>query len=129
MTSDTLFINENKINRHFDLVNSGDDDDDDEQPILVLSPTTKSIDDEKVTLNNQIKTFDDKKLNKLYNNWLELDAELCSFETKHKIYVTKLDEVESLKTEYRNEFDKYKKKVSYLQKDLEELQKTYVKKG
>jgi Skp family chaperone for outer membrane proteins len=57
-----------------------------------------------------------------------LDAELRIFEPKHKEYVGKLDEVESLKTKYRTEFDKYKKKLTQLQKDIDRLTKSYSKK-
>jgi hypothetical protein len=118
MTSDTVFNHEDEENRrlttrHFDVVHSEEDDDDDHSP----SPT------------NSIETFDDQSLNKLYNDWLELDAELRIFEPKHKEYVGKLDEVESLKTKYRLEFDKYKKKLDQLQKDIHQLKKSYSKKG
>jgi len=125
MTSDGIFNNESKSNNHFDIVNSVDDD---EEQLTSLS-STSSNEDQQIILINKVETFDDKKLNKLYNNWLELDAELRSFETKHKVYVRKLDEVESLKTQYRNEFDKYKKKIFNLQKDLNQLQRIYTKKG
>jgi hypothetical protein len=94
--------------RIFDLVNSGDDD---EQPV------------------KKVEIFDDKKLNKLYDDWLQFDEELRSFEMKHKIYVTKLDEVESLKTEYRNEFNKYKKKIIQLQENVDQLKQSSTKKG
>jgi hypothetical protein len=125
MTSDTIFNNETKENRHFDLINSTDDEE--QQPTSLSS--SSSIDEQQILLINNVEIFDDKKLNKLYDNWIELDAKLRSFEIKHKVYVTKLDEVETLKTQYTYEFNKYKKNIDYLQKDIAQLQKTYIKKG
>jgi hypothetical protein len=125
MTSNIVFNNEDKQNcrsttRHFDVVHSEEDDEDHQRTSDEdLSPPTK----------NPIETFDDESLNKLYDDWLALDAELRLFETKHKEYVGKLDEVESLKTKYRLEFDKYKKKLDQLQKDINRLKKSYNKKG
>jgi hypothetical protein len=115
MTSKTVSNHEEDENhrpttRHFDVVHSEEDEED---PL----PT------------EQIETFEDKSLNKLYDDWLELDAELRLFEPKHKEYVGKLDEVESLKTKYRLEFDKYKKKLDQLQTDVKKLKKSYSKKG
>ena len=63
----------------------------------------------------------------MYDDWIELDNELRSFEPKHKAYVSKLDEVESLKGKHRIEFDKYKKKLDQLQTDIKILQKKYSK--
>jgi hypothetical protein len=123
MTSDRIFNN----NHQFDIINSVNDDD--EEQLISLSSNSSIDDQQQIILINKNEIFNDKKLNTLYDNWLELDAELRLFETKHKIYVRKLDEVESLKTQYRNQFDKYKKKIFYLQKDLAQLQKIYNKKG
>jgi chromosome segregation ATPase len=123
MTSDIVFNNEDEINRHttttrhFDVVQSEDDED---QPITSDDDNSPSA---------TIETFDDKELNKLYDDWLALDAELREFEPKHKDYVGKLDTVESLKTKYRLEYDKYKKKLTQLQKDINQLKKSYSKKG
>jgi len=122
MTSDRIFNN----NHHFDIVNSVNDD---EEQLISLSSNSSIDDQQEIILINKVEIFNDKKLNTLYDNCLELDAELRLFETKHKIYVRKLDEVESLKTQYRNQFDKYKKKIFYLQKDVVQLQKIYNKKG
>ena len=106
-------------------VASSEEDEEDEQPIS-LSPSSSV--NEPVTT-HPVETFDDKGLNKLYDDWLALDAELRIFEPKHKDYVSKLDEVESMKTKFRQEFDKYKKKVEQLQKDLGRQKKSYAKKG
>lgn len=124
MTSDTVFNNEKDKTQpttgHFDITHSEEDDAEvqltneiDSSPI-----STKSID-----------TIDDQSLNKLNDDWLALDAELRLFEPKHKEYVSKLDEVESLKTKYRLEFDKYKKKLDQLKKDLKKIQKSSQKKS
>jgi hypothetical protein len=121
MTSDTEF-NEHK--RHFDIMNSDDDGD----HKMSLS-SSSSMEEQRTPLINKVEAFNDKKLNKLYDNWIELDAELRAFEPKHKEYVRKLDEVESMKTKYRKEFDNYKKRVFQLQKDVARLQKTYINKG
>jgi uncharacterized coiled-coil DUF342 family protein len=125
MTSNAMFNIENEENRHFDLVNTGED----EENNLVSLSSSSSIDDPQRILRNKIETFHDEKLNKLYDNWLELDAEIRAFEPKHKEYVSKLDEVESLKTKYRNEFNKYNKKIHQLQQDVTRLRKSYIKKG
>ena len=124
MTSDTIFINENKVHHQFDLINSGDDDD--EHPISMSS--SSSIDNQESPPIKKVETFEDEKLNKLYENWLTLDEEIRAYETKHKIYVRKLDEVESLKTEYRSEYNKYQKKIAQLQKTVNQLKKTHTKK-
>lgn len=98
---------------HFHIGNSGDE----------------AEDSEPANSNHKIKIFDDEKLNKLHDHWLQLDEEIRGFETKHKVYVKQLDEVEALKTQYRMEFDRYKKKVTQLQTTVEQLKKTYSKKG
>jgi hypothetical protein len=118
----TSFNNEDEINRrpttrHFDVVHSEDDED---QPITSDDDNNSS---------STIETFEDKTLNKLFDDWFALDAELRVFEPKHKEYVVKLDEVESLKTKYRLEYDKYKKKLTQLQKDIKQLKKSYSKKS
>ena len=118
MTSDTVFNHDegrSTTTRHFDVVQS--EEDDEENPI--------TTDDENVP----VETFEDQSLNKLYDDWLALDAELRLFEPKHKEYVIQLDNVESLKTKYRSEFDKYQKKLTQLQKDIKQLKKSYSKKG
>ena len=112
MTSDTILTHEDdhrRPTRHFDVVQS-EEDDEDNSPSL-------------------IETFEDKSLNKLYDDWLALDADLRTFEPKHKEYVAELDKVESLKTKYRAEFDKYQKKLTQLEKDLQQMKKSYTKKG
>lgn len=120
MTSDTVLTHEDEScqnKRHFDVVQS--EEDDEENRITSDEETSPPI----------IETFEDKSLNKLYDDWLALDADLRTFEPKHKEYVGKLDEVESLKTKYRAEFDKYQKKLTQLQKDVQKLKKFYTKKG
>ncbi len=118
MTSDTVFSNEDRpTTRHFDVVHSEEDDEDQQ----IISDDDNS--------SPTIETFEDQALNKLYDDWLALDAELRVFEPKHKEYVVKLDDVESLKTKYRSEFDKYTKKITQLQKDINQLKKSYSKKG
>ncbi len=117
----TSFNNEDEINhrpttRHFDVVHSEDDED-------------QQIPSDDDNSSSTIETFEDKALNKLYDDWFALDAELRVFEPKHKEYVVKLDDVESLKTKYRLEYDKYKKKLTQLQKDIKQLKKSYSKKS
>ncbi|CAF1129042.1 unnamed protein product [Rotaria sp. Silwood1] len=124
MTNDTIFNNETEENRRINIGFSGDDDED--RPISLTSKC--SIDDQPMTVINKIEALDNKKFNLLYDNWLEFDAELRSFELKHKEYVRKLDEVELLKTKYKNEYDKHKKRIIALQKDVAQLQKSYEKK-
>jgi hypothetical protein len=99
--------NEKRINHQFDLVNNHDD----------IIPMKK------------IETFENKALNQFYDDWLQFDQELRIFEMKHKIYVTKLDDVESLKKQYRNQFNKYQKKIVQLKENIEQLKKSSVKKG
>ncbi|CAF2931046.1 unnamed protein product [Rotaria sp. Silwood2] len=121
MTDDIIFNHETEQNRRISVEFVEDDDEDHS-----ISLTSKcSIDDQPM---DKVGGLDDKKLNSLYDNWLELDAELRTFELKHKEYVRKLDEVELLKTKYKNEFDKYKKRIFTLQKDVAQLQKSYAKK-
>ena len=126
MTGATRVSSENDepSNAPFQLATS--EDDDDEHPVS-LSPSSSV--DETPSTTHPVETFDDKELNKLYDDWLALDAELRAFEPKHKDYVSKVDEVESLKTKYRHEFDKYKKKLDQLEKDLVRVRKSYAKKG
>lgn len=115
MTSDTVLTHEDDLSehcrttRHFDVVQSEEDDEENSPPLM--------------------ETFEDKSLNKLYDDWLALDADLRVFEPKHKEYVRRLDDVESLKTKYRAEFDKYQKKLTQVQRDLQQLKKSYTKKG
>jgi hypothetical protein len=113
------------VTSRFNMTNG--DDDEDEQPIT-LSPSS-SVDDRPVKARQSMNSFDDERLNKLYDDWLALDAELRVFEPKHKEYVRKLDDVESLKAKYKTEFDKYKKKVEHLQHDLVHLRKSHIKNG
>ncbi|CAF0716651.1 unnamed protein product [Adineta steineri] len=127
MTSDPMFVSGNEEKRHFDLGNSGDEEEEEEDQPLSSSPGN-SNDDEQMIIKNKVETFEDKKLTKLYDNWLEFDAEIRAFEPKHKEYVQKLDEVESLKTIYRNQFNKYNKKIHQLQNDVARLRKSYAKK-
>lgn len=127
MTSDTVFTHENDKNlrpttRHFEVVQS--EEDDEENQIKIDEETISAT-----ITPDPIETFEDEELNKLYNDWLALDGELRNFEPDHKEYVRKLDEVEKLKAKYRSEFDKYKKKLVQLQKDVKQLKKKYNKKG
>jgi hypothetical protein len=124
MTSNTTTDNDTSVDRHFDLINSEEDDEEQSS----VSPSY-STDDCPSTPINAVETFDDEKMNKLYDDWFAFDADLRTFEPKHKEYVRKLDEVESLKSKYKNEFDKYKKKINQLQKDVARLRKSYEKKG
>jgi hypothetical protein len=123
MTSDTTTDNDTSVDRHFDLVNS--EEDEEEQS---FSPSY-STDECPSTPTNVVETFEDEKMNKLYDDWFAFDADLRTFEPKHKEYVRKLDDVESLKSKYKSEFDKYKKKINQLQKDVARLRKSYEKKG
>ncbi|CAF1112517.1 unnamed protein product [Rotaria sordida] len=129
MTSDTAFSSVDETNvhpttRHFDVAPLEDDED---HPMMLSS--SNSIDDQQSSsTKTNVETLDDKSFSKLYDDWLELDAELRLFEPKHKEYVGKLDEVESLKAKYRMEYDKYKKKLDQIQNDIKELKKTYSKK-
>jgi hypothetical protein len=130
MASETVLDNENEQNRHvttrhFDV---GQSEEDDEDHQISLSSSI-STDDHHSPITNKVESFDDESLNKLYDDWLALDAELRIFEPKHKEYVSKLDDVESLKSKQRTEYDKYKKKLDQLQKDIGYLKKSYSKKG
>lgn len=68
-----------------------------------------------------------KKFNQFYDHWLQFNDEIRIFESKHKIYVKQLDEVEALKSQYRIEFNRYKKRIIQLQTKVKELKKTYTK--
>jgi hypothetical protein len=132
MTTDTVINSDDEktrrpTTRHFDVVHSEEEDDEEHQ--IRLSPSSSTDDQLPSPPPTKVESFDDKSLNKLYDDWIALDAELRLFEPKHKEYVGKLDEVESLKTKYRGEYDKYKKKLDLLQKDIKQLQKSYSKKG
>lgn len=48
------------------------------------------------------------------SDWNELEPNLLTFEKNHKEYVKKLEEVESLKKSYSQQFEKLKKKLSQL---------------
>ncbi|CAF1004069.1 unnamed protein product [Adineta ricciae] len=131
MTSDTVFSNDDEKNRrtttrHFDVVQS--EEDDEENQMLVPSSTSEDDPSPPPLPASSADSLGDESWNKLYDDWLALDAELRVFEPRHKEYVVKLDEVESLKTKYRADFDKYKKKYDQLQKDIARLRKTYMKK-
>jgi hypothetical protein len=125
MTSAAMFNGNDDEIRRFDITTS--DDDGDHKPSL--SSSSSMEEQHTPPLIDKDEIFNDKNLNKLLDNWIELDTELRAFVPKHKEYVRKLDEVESLKTKYKKEFDNYKKKIFQLQKDVAHLQKTYVKKG
>ena len=120
-----MFNIENDGKRCFDLVNSGEEDEG--HPVSLSS--SSSLDEQQLTFKTTIETLEDNKLNKLYDQSVAFDAELRAFEPKHKEYVLKLDEVESLKTKYSHEFNKYNKKIRQLQQDLARLQKSSSKKG
>jgi len=131
MTSDTVFNNDEEQNRrmktrHFDIVQSEDDD---EEPQL----STEVEDDEHQlphpsTTANDLDEIEDEMLQKLQNDCTDLDKELTDFKEKHEEYVKNLDIVESLKTKNRELFDKYKKKIELLKKDVKKFEKTYYKK-
>lgn len=132
MTPDTIFQNQNEEKQTFVVGNS--EEDDEERRSVSLSPSISVEDQSQPSIIpsqtvNHLETLDDKELNKLFDDSLELDAQLRSLEPKHKEYVRKLDEVESLKTKYKAEFEKYKKKLDRLQKNLAKIKKTYEKKG
>ena len=112
---------------HFEISNSGDEEEQQQQSVFI--PLKSSIDNRRKPPLNKTKTFDDEKLNKLYDHWLTLDEEIRTFEMKHKIYVKQLDEVESLKTQYRIEFHRYKNRVKYLQTTVNQLKEIYTRKG
>lgn len=117
---------DNQLENHVYPVNT-DDDDDDELRLSLSVPD--STDQQSIPSTNKThrEKFDDDELNKLYDDWFSLDADLRAFEPKHKDYVRKLDEVESLKSKYKSEFLKYQKKIEQLQKDLNRLKKSGVK--
>ena len=122
MTTDIPMGDSNELEQRPTFPNF-EEDDEDEQPIS-LSPTSSIPADPSVSspIDDQ---FDDSEVKKLYDDWIDLDTELRSFEPKHKEYVRKLDEVESLKTKYKNEFIKYKKKIEQIEKDFQHLKKSY----
>ncbi|CAF0770671.1 unnamed protein product [Brachionus calyciflorus] len=63
-------------------------------------------------------------MQKLDEEWSSLENELNQFQIKHKDYVKKLEEVESMKKNYSQQFNKLKKKLSYFQETLEKTSKT-----
>ncbi|CAF2164329.1 unnamed protein product [Rotaria magnacalcarata] len=144
MTSDITFNTEDENSRqpttqHFDVVSSEEDDENGPTMSIPSSLTngngpTMSVPSSSTNENSSlppiatVETLDDKSFSNLYDDWLELDAELRSFEPKHKEYVGKLDEVESLKKKYHVEYEKYKKKIDQIQQSIVELKKTYTKK-
>jgi hypothetical protein len=60
-------------------------------------------------------TFD-VRVQDLTQQWETLSTELNSFEQKHRIYLSKLEEVEKLKKDHRIEFNHIQKKVDNLNK-------------
>lgn len=131
MTSDTIFVTEDDKNgqlltENFEVLNSEDDED---RPTMFVPSSSTNDDNAPPPTINKTVALNDKAFSKLYDDWLELDAELRSFEPKHKEYVVKLDEVESLKTKYRMEYEKYKKKLDQIQQDITELKAIHSKKG
>ncbi|CAF0880013.1 unnamed protein product [Rotaria sordida] len=69
-------------------------------------------------------TFDNEAQN-LIGRWENLSTEMDSFEHKHRIYLTKLHEVENLKKEHRVEFNEIQKKINNLKK-LIDIHKTLI---
>lgn len=67
-------------------------------------------------------TSSDTKVQDLIKKWDTLSNELNYFEQKHQIYLSKLDEVEKLKKEHRNEFNIIQKKVNQLNRLIESSQ-------
>lgn len=61
-------------------------------------------------------------MNYIETDWKDLEKELVDFESKHKDYVKKLEEVESLKKTYKLLFDKHGKKLSHLNKSIEKYE-------
>ncbi|CAM4784135.1 unnamed protein product [Rotaria magnacalcarata] len=110
MANDTILYQEIKQNFSINSGTSWDDDDDEKEHPTSLTSMLCSANDQPVTSVNNMKIFDDVKLNKSYDEWLELNVELRIFECKYKECIRKLDEVELLKTNYRIKYDKYKKK-------------------
>ena len=100
MISDTVLIHEDQLiedhhhqraaTRHFSVVRSEEEEENDENRITSdEEPSPPGVE-----------KFEDKSLNKLYDDWLALGAEFRTFESKHKENVSKSDDVESLKATY-----------------------------
>ena len=68
-----------------------------------------------------VSTFDANVQN-LIQKWKTLSDELNSFEEKHRIYLSKLEEIEKLKKDHRAEFDKVQRKVTNLNKIIDSHQ-------
>lgn len=98
-----------------------DDDDDDGININTIenSNTTDVVDS----------TYSDPAFDKLFNNWLEFDSELRTFEQKHKEYVHQMDQIEKLKGEYAITLSKYQKKFGQLKKEITDLKKSPIYAG
>ncbi|RNA17989.1 transmembrane protein -like [Brachionus plicatilis] len=54
-------------------------------------------------------------------DWKAFENDLDQFQAKHKEYVRKLEEVESMKKKYSQEFNKLKKKLTDIQKNAKKL--------
>jgi hypothetical protein len=128
MSSDSLLNDpadriEDSARQYFEMI----DVDDDNRDMSV--PSSNFIGEHPSLCIVQSGSIDEQTLNRLHDDCFALDIELRSFESKHKEYVTKLDDVESLKTKYRLELDKYKKKIDQLQDELRCLKTSYGEQG
>ena len=107
---------DNEVQQHFEITSA------DEEERDQLDSSSSGNENEEYLVSRSM--MNEQSLEKLYHQWISVDADLRSFESKHKDYIQKLDEVESLRTKYRLEFDRYKKIVDQLQKNLSKLKET-----
>ena len=71
-----------------------------------------------------LRTPSDVRSEKLIQQYETLLNELNSFEEQHRIYLSKLEEVEKLKKEHRNEFNTIQKKVNNLNTRKDSIERT-----
>jgi len=62
----------------------------------------------------------------IIEEWENLSLEMDSFEQKHRIYLTKLEEIEKLKKEHASEFNKIQSKITNLNKSIDVHQSSIV---
>lgn len=63
-------------------------------------------------------------MDELEKDWIELEKELDKFQTNHKDYVKRLEEVESLKISYLQQYENYKKKLKKFNNQIEKYEKS-----
>lgn len=61
----------------------------------------------------------DSQTQDLIQQWENLSNELNTFEQNHRVYLSKLEQIEKLKKEHRTEFNRMQKKLHHLNKSIE----------